>query len=79
MASAATTRRARRSRNSPNDLAGGRGAVYEMNAGTREQEMATLSWPESQKAGFLRVQFNVQLASYQHESSTLNIAIAEGN
>ena len=41
--------------------------------------MATLSWPESQKAGFLRVQFNVQLASYQHESSTLNIAIAEGN
>ena len=55
------------------------GAVYEMNAGTREQEMATLSWPESQKASFLRMQFNVQHASYQQESSTLNIAIAEGN
>jgi hypothetical protein len=41
--------------------------------------MATLSWPESQKASFLRVQFNLQHALYQHESSTLNIAIAEGN
>ena len=39
--------------------------LYEVYAGTREQEMATLSWPESQKASFLRMQFNAQHASYQ--------------
>ena len=40
--------------------------LYEVYTGTREQEMATLSWPESQKASFLRMQFNAQHASYQH-------------
>jgi len=54
--------------------------LYALYASTREEEMKLVSWPDSQKQAFLRMQFDLQSTHYHHHypGASYQIILSEG-
>jgi ribosomal protein S18 acetylase RimI-like enzyme len=54
--------------------------LYRVYAGTRQEELAPVPWPEAQKETFLRMQFTAQHRYYQehYPDATFSIILSDG-